>query len=129
MAKESQAESTAASNESEGFITPKQLETMISSIPEVRSLKDRQKSALVRALTVIYTQVFSVTHHSAWPDYEQIEAIDRIAPGKGQEILETVIAQSKHRMSLEKTVIGARERRAGLGQHYAFILGRVKVKA
>ena len=57
------------------------------------------------------------------PPPEMLQAYDLISPGFANRIIAMAESQSTHRIEIEKHVIPTREKFAGRGQIFAFILG------
>lgn len=94
--------------------TPSDPQQSIERVPVPNEKARAQAQAI---LTRIESQmhVRSETYQSSLPHPDTLAAIDALVPGSAKKIIDLMVKQSNHRMSLEKTVIEGDSRRATLG--------------
>ena len=88
---------------------------------ETRSKKDRRLAQMPSGDLVAYQHTESRTDILPPPD--ELEKYEAMHPGTTQIILDTYVSQVNHRMTLEKSVIDADNKRANRGQVFSGILG------
>ena len=79
-----------------------------------RSKKDRKLTEMPNGALVAYDHV--EYRADVLPPPDELERYEKMNPGTAKAILESYIAQSNHRMELEKAVIGGDNKRANRGQ-------------